>query len=237
MSSATIPAVFQQPSRRLYDVIYADSPWRYGHSPVNADAIEAHYPTMGLDALKLMTPPAADDCTLYLWTTMPKQPEAHEVVRSWGFRYVTQLVWAKTGRDGKLLGKIGYWSKGAHEILFICQKGNPGCPFKRKLGEKQLPFHPDSVIFAPRGKHSEKPAVFRELIGNTWPDARKLEMFAREAHLGWDSWGNECEGGIEHAMLPWSLAPNAAKLLAAERPWHLFALTGIGSRPFGDASV
>ena len=42
-----------------------------------------------------------------------------------------------------------------------------------------------------RTKHSRKPAVVRKLIGRWFPDARKIEYFARERFPGWDAWGNE----------------------------------------------
>jgi N6-adenosine-specific RNA methylase IME4 len=47
------------------------------------------------------------------------------------------------------------------------------------------------VIEAPRGKHSSKPACFREMIEKTFPSLPKVEMFARAKSEGWDCWGNE----------------------------------------------
>jgi N6-adenosine-specific RNA methylase IME4 len=47
------------------------------------------------------------------------------------------------------------------------------------------------VIQAPRGEHSEKPDIFATEIARLFPTVAKLEMFARKARLGWDSWGNE----------------------------------------------
>jgi N6-adenosine-specific RNA methylase IME4 len=38
--------------------------------------------------------------------------------------------------------------------------------------------------------HSKKPQVFFDLINEMSPSP-KLEMFARDRKLGWDSWGNE----------------------------------------------
>lgn len=42
----------------------------------------------------------------------------------------------------------------------------------------------------PRGKHSEKPNAFFELVERLSVGPR-LEMFARQQRLGWDGWGNE----------------------------------------------
>jgi N6-adenosine-specific RNA methylase IME4 len=52
----------------------------------------------------------------------------------------------------------------------------------------------DSVVEAPRGRHSEKPKVFYELIERMYPHATRLELFARgKQRPGWTFWGNEVE--------------------------------------------
>jgi hypothetical protein len=39
-----------------------------------------------------------------------------------------------------------------------------------------------------RGAHSEKPAAFLDVVEQVSPGPR-VELFARQPHLGWDSWG------------------------------------------------
>jgi N6-adenosine-specific RNA methylase IME4 len=52
-----------------------------------------------------------------------------------------------------------------------------------------------SVIEAPRGRHSEKPEVFLELVEAYYPTVPKIELFRRgPARKGWDAWGAEAEG-------------------------------------------
>lgn len=53
---------------------------------------------------------------------------------------------------------------------------------------------PESVIAAKRGRHSEKPTAVAEMIERLWPDAAKIELFARAARAGWDGWGNQVSG-------------------------------------------
>jgi N6-adenosine-specific RNA methylase IME4 len=48
-----------------------------------------------------------------------------------------------------------------------------------------------SVVEVEAGQHSEKPALFAERIQQTFPNAARLEMFARAQRLGWGCWGNE----------------------------------------------
>jgi len=51
----------------------------------------------------------------------------------------------------------------------------------------------DSVVDARRGRHSEKPEVFYELIERMYPERSKLELFARRRRPGWSAWGNEVD--------------------------------------------
>jgi N6-adenosine-specific RNA methylase IME4 len=104
-------------------------------------------------------------------------PQALEVLTAWGFEYRTHWCWAKD-RAG-----TGYWLRNQHELLLIGVRGMVPAPAQ---GD-QFP----SLITAPRGRHSEKPDKFAEMIEAMFPSLPKLEMFARKARPGWDSWGNE----------------------------------------------
>ncbi len=57
----------------------------------------------------------------------------------------------------------------------------------------------------PRGRHSEKPEAFLDLVEQVSPGPY-LELFARRQRLGWDTWGDEA---LEH--VPLSAAPGAAE--------------------------
>jgi N6-adenosine-specific RNA methylase IME4 len=87
------------------------------------------------------------------------------------------MVWMKDK-----LG-LGHWARNQHEPLLIGSRGTIPAP----APGDQLP----SVLFAPRGKHSEKPAEFAAMIERLYPLTPKLEMFARGPRPGWDVWGNE----------------------------------------------
>ena len=56
-----------------------------------------------------------------------------------------------------------------------------------------------TALFAPAGKHSEKPAEFYELVEGLCPGA-KLDVFARARRDGWESYGHEVQpqpAGVE----------------------------------------
>jgi N6-adenosine-specific RNA methylase IME4 len=173
------------PDKR-YGVIYADPEWRF--EPWSRDsgmdrAPENHYPTT--KTIDIMARPvgdiAAEDCVLFLWATSAMLPHALMVMTAWGFDYKTHAIWNKV-RKGEQ-GGTGYWFTGEHELLLLGTRGQvpapaPGTQWK-------------SVIFADAGKHSEKPEIFAKLIEHYFPTLPRIELNARRAREGWDSWGNE----------------------------------------------
>lgn len=161
----------------FFDVILADPPWRYDFSKSNSRKVENQYPTMTTEEICDLEVPAAKNSVLYLWGTAPKLLDACDVMKAWGFNYVTNMVW-----DKQVMG-MGHWSRVQHEHLLIGKKG--------KFSPPPVDLRVPSVIVAKRGKHSAKPALLHELITKWWPQARRLELFARETRPGWSHWGNE----------------------------------------------
>ena len=173
---------------RLYGVLYVDPPWRFEPRSrlTGMDrAADNHYPTMTLDEIKALKIPAAKNCILFLWSTVPMMSHAHDVMRTWGFEYQSLWTWEKVGPDDdELRLGTGYWLRNGSEHVLIGTRGSVPCPV---MGD-----NPPSVIRAPRGGHSEKPAAFAEWIERMFPTVPKLEMFARgAARPGWDAWGAE----------------------------------------------
>jgi N6-adenosine-specific RNA methylase IME4 len=108
---------------------------------------------------------------------MACSPDAFQVIDSWGFTFRTHCVWIKPS-----IGP-GQWVRNRHELLLIANRGS----FAPPEPEDRI----DSVIEAPRGRHSEKPECLYELIERMYPHASKLELFARRRRPGWAAWGNE----------------------------------------------
>ena len=160
-----------------FDVIYADPPWSYRDDGNPRGGVAKHYQTMDIEDIKALDVPAADDAVLYMWGTVTHVPEAVDVIRAWGFEHKTQAVW-----DKQHFGS-GWWFRGQHELLYVATRGDVSPP----------PEHArrSSVFRAPRGEHSAKPEAVRTHIEQAHPDARKLEMFARDGKVGWDLWGDE----------------------------------------------
>jgi N6-adenosine-specific RNA methylase IME4 len=162
-----------------FSLILADPPWS-SPSPDSGAAPEQHYPTMSIAELKALRLPAADDAVLFLWIVDWAFQGAVELLKAWGFEHKSSIVWVKPS-----IGP-GVWVRHRHETCWIAVKGNPGPPDPEDRC--------DSVIEAPRGRHSQKPDQSYQLIERMYPHLSKLELFARgQARPGWHCWGNEAE--------------------------------------------
>lgn len=159
----------------LFDLILADPPWRYDFAETDSRQVENQYPTMTGEEIEALDPRGAPDSVLFLWATAPKLREALAVMEAWGFEYKTHAVW-----DKEVIG-MGYWFRGRHELLLVGTKGD----FSPPGPAARVP----SVISAPRGKHSEKPEEVYAVLESMFPEAKRLEMFARGKRDGW-----HCEG-------------------------------------------
>jgi N6-adenosine-specific RNA methylase IME4 len=181
--AANAEGVTDEPPTK-YRIIYADPPWSYGDTilvphrkGLPAGEADEHYPTKDLAAICALPVKdwAEDNAVLFLWVPAPMVAEAFEVVKAWGFKYKATFVWDKIKHN------MGHYNSVRHEFLYICTRGS--CePDKRQLF--------DSVQSIERGKHSEKPVKFYDIIETLYTHGRKLEMFARGRREGWDVYGH-----------------------------------------------
>lgn len=168
-------------------MIYADPPWHFeAYSEGGQQKAPAmQYPTMpvadlcALEVSKI----AARDAVLFMWTVPAVFPDALAVVESWGFTFKTFAVRVKRNIA------CGLWFRGQHEPLIVATRGNMPPP----------PELHSSVFFddAPAGPHSAKPDSVRDWIASAYPEAGRIELFARTAAPGWVAWGNQAPSGVE----------------------------------------
>lgn len=183
-----------------YRTIVADPPWRYtvtqglpnryageGHGRRVKPTAEGQYATMtnaDIAALPIREH-AAPGCHLYLWVTnpllfgprdRPNEPTPIDIVRGWGFTYVTLLTWHKLGAPG-----MGFYFRGDTEHVIFA-----------RLGDAPIPaaLRHSNHFAAQRTVHSAKPDRFYEIVERVSPEPR-LELFARRRRYGWDVLGDE----------------------------------------------
>lgn len=184
---------------RSYEVLTADPPWSYTGQQDKWGAAAKFYDTVTDE--DLLSLPMADLLdrrgVLLLWATCPRLDFAVDCIRGWGlhFRGVA-FIWIKTRLDGEPVGAQGVRAstvkptcelvlEASHEMVLTASHVKKGRPMP--LGSEKVV----QTIFAPKGRHSEKPSEFRRRVEALYPNASRLEMFARSTVPGWDAWGDE----------------------------------------------
>lgn len=192
-----------------YGVILADPPWTFiTHSDKGKDrSPEKHYGCMDILAIKQLpiAQLALRDSVLLLWITDPHLKRGLEVMEAWGFTYKTVgFYWAKLNKswtptitghraDGTpkydggddfttddFFTGMGYWTRANPEMCLLGTRGHP----------KRIHKDVRRLLISPRREHSRKPDETHKRIERLVPGPY-LELFARTARPGWDTWGNE----------------------------------------------
>jgi N6-adenosine-specific RNA methylase IME4 len=168
----------------LAHVVVADPPWSFADSlPGKGRGAIKHYPTMSArDIESIRLPYVHTDALLFLWRVASMQEEALRVCRAWGFRPVSEMVWAKVNEQGTARMGMGRYLRNAHESCIVATRGR-GIDLIRS---RSMP----SWFVAKRSRHSAKPAVFYAMIERL-AEGPYLELFAREEREGWRTLGNE----------------------------------------------
>ncbi len=169
-----------------YQILYADPPWpESGGGAKYKRGADRHYKLMRVEdiaALPVAEELADENAHLYLWTTNNFLPAALDVMKAWGFRYVTMITWVKD-RMG-----LGQYFRGLTEHCLFGVRGN--LPYLIKDGKRA---QGKTAFYAPKREHSRKPDEMRTMIEHVsgTADRPKIELFARERVPGWDAWGDE----------------------------------------------
>jgi N6-adenosine-specific RNA methylase IME4 len=126
---------------------------------------------------------AADDCALFFWT--PDHfllTESPRIIRAWEFEPVRTHTWHKNTVHNVMAGLPGYNS----EFVIYARRGSPrfhtfeGCGFV-------------TCFNGINHGHSRKPDEFYEMIRKVTPGARRIDVFSRSPHEGFEACGNEVD--------------------------------------------
>jgi len=122
---------------------------------------------------------------LFLWRVAAMQGEAFELVKALGFVVKADITWVKTKDPNRRRLQIGmgHYCRNDHETCLVCVRGKGAASLRLSKSET-------SVVFAPRTRHSEKPAEFMEKVERLCPGPR-LELYARVPREGWTQLGDE----------------------------------------------
>lgn len=176
-----------------FSTVLADPPWRFANRTGKVAPEHRRldrYSTMDLEAIKSLpvAEVAAENAHLYLWVPNALLPDGLDVMAAWGFRYVSNIVWAKRRKDGGPDGRgVGFYFRNVTELILFGVKGRMRT---LQAGRTQV-----NMIETRKREHSRKPDEQYDLIESCSPGPY-LELFARQARSGWVAWGDESDGDI-----------------------------------------
>lgn len=182
-----------------YSVLYADPPWNYRQK--GRGAAENHYSTLSLPGIKALPVQNISnlDCSLFLWVTSPFLQEGLEVIKAWGFQYITiAFTWIKLNKSAVFIpaeGPPGYIVDRESDLFkglgLACTRANSElCLYARRGKPKRMDASVGQVLLTGRSKHSAKPTEAYNRIEKLF-DGPKIELFARNEWPGWDAWGDQ----------------------------------------------
>ena len=170
---------------KKYSTILVDPPWYQRGGGKSKRGADRHYDLMKekeiqASLMSILDDRLNDDCHMYMWTVGNHLPEALRILESLGFKYITNIVWAKT-RFG-----LGRYFRGQHELCLFATRGRG---FSVRKDNNSVSSLIGGALISPT-VHSKKPAEIYELIENR-SDGPYLEVYARHQRPGWDVYGRE----------------------------------------------
>jgi N6-adenosine-specific RNA methylase IME4 len=164
--------------------IVADPPWNERGGGKIKRGADKHYSLMKRDGIAevmgtwIEEEELHENLHLYLWVTNNFLADGMWVVNQLGFRYITNLVWAKPSFG------LGRYFRGQHELCLFATKG-------RGFDNRTEANDVASLIEAPKRLHSQKPDEFYQMVEKR-SKGRYLELFSRRTpKKGWTMKGNQ----------------------------------------------
>jgi N6-adenosine-specific RNA methylase IME4 len=205
-----------------FPILYIDPPWEYDNNQSGDPARGGTpYDRMSLDDLKAIRPLldniTSRDAVMLMWVTMPKLPQALELLDAWDMRFVTvPFVWVKLNSTGRYIhvdsddaepelrldlhgrakadllvggtfSGLGYWSNGNAEMVVMAS--NAEMIIMGKTGAPQREAKDvKQIIYAPVSRHSKKPDEARHRIVRMLGYLPRIEIFSTEDERTKDGW-------------------------------------------------
>lgn len=174
-----------------FGTILADPPWQFQNRTGKVAPEHkrlTRYPTMNLDDICSLPVEdiSADPAHLYLWVPNALLPDGLRVMESWGFRYVSNIIWHKVRKDGGSDGRgVGFYFRNVTEILLFGVRGKNARTLA--AGRRQV-----NMIQSRKREHSRKPDEQYDVIEScSW--GPRIELFSRGTRPEWTVWGNQAD--------------------------------------------
>jgi len=183
--------------------IVADPPWGFsdGLKAMKRNvkrSAASHYNTMSASqvaALPVVDIVDPNGCIMALWVPGSMLEDGLAVAHAWGFALKQVFVWVKLKKDhaketdpnrSTRVG-MGRLFRQSHELALICTAGKSIYPMLRDKSQR-------SVAFDLNVGHSTKPPTLQDRLDTMFPEATRVELFARRVRPGWTCLGNAIDG-------------------------------------------
>lgn len=185
--------------QKHFGAILADPPWFFRTTTdfVSRRDPRHHYAggvmsVQQIEAMPVAALAAPVGCHLFLWATGPCLPIALNVMAAWGFKYSgVAFTWIKLKKTSAQLRLVTMMDSEFHVGLgFTTRKNAEFCLLGRRGNARRVAKDVRELIIAPRREHSRKPDEVHGRI-ERYCAGPYLELFARESHPGWTTWGDE----------------------------------------------
>ena len=180
-------------TNKKWQIIYADPPWkqRRGNGEKRKNRLagtELDYQTLSLEEieehLRKATEHTTENSIMFLWAIDKYLFQAQEIAERVGYKLHARMIWDKMNGI-----PAAYTVRFGHEYLLYMYRGK----FTPIAENERGKIH---TVFREKAKrHSQKPEIAYEIIERLYPNAERLEMYARNERNGWDCWGNEVTNG------------------------------------------
>lgn len=175
---------------KKYAIIYSDPPWQQKKSNARKcrpnQGKELDYQTMSVEDIKelhkkLLMNNTAEKHNVFMWTIDKFLPQTEQFMQELGYELHARLIWDKENGIAP-----AFTVRFSHEyLLWFYRKGKILLPSTETRGKYTTVIREKSTI------HSKKPEAAYEMIEKMFPQCQKIELFARNTRIGWDSFGNE----------------------------------------------
>lgn len=176
--------------RGSFGTILIDPPWRFSNRTGKIAPEHKRlrrYPTLSFEEIAGLPVGdfAAEKSHLYMWCPNALLLEGLQIMKAWGFKYKTNIVWYKVRKDGGPDGRgVGFYFRNVTELVLFGVKGHLRT---LKPGRTQV-----NVMLTRKEEHSKKPDELYRVIEECSPGPF-LELFARFKRPGWKQCGDEIE--------------------------------------------
>lgn len=175
-----------------FDILYTDPPWQQSRggkkaARPNSTGTSVPYDTMNLQDIKelhsfVLNKLMNEKHNVFMWTIDKYLPQTEAFMKELGYTLHARIIWDKGNGPAP-----AFTVRFAHEyLLWFYKKGNILMPDKDKRAAYSTILRENS----PRC-HSKKPECAYQMLETYFPQAKKLELFARFERKGWSQWGNE----------------------------------------------